>query len=431
MIESVQSKLKTRVLVFPCGSENAAEIHQALRYSLHVELIGASSVEDHGRFRFENYIGGLPNINSDDFNQVFQRLIADNGINVVFATHDTVAEYLSPHADAMGFHLVNGDIQATAVARRKSSTYELFAGSDWTPRVYPNVESVTDWPVVIKPDLGQGGQGVTKAATAAEAALAVENVAQPVITEYLPGQELTVDCFTDRHRNVIFVGPRTRERVKAGITMRSQLLEVDPAIEEIAKEINRRLVLRGPWFFQLKKDRQGQWKLLEISCRVAGAMVSQRARGVNLPLMTIQDYLGRDIKALVNPSVRLIERNISTKAEIDFEFDNVFVDLDDTLIIDGFATPQVLGFIYQMHRLKRRIVLITRHAYDIGETLARARISSLLFDEVIHITDGSAKSKFVKENSIFVDNHFPERLDVALNCGVPVFDVDALEFFIR
>jgi hypothetical protein len=44
---------RTRVLVFPCGAETATEIHQALRYSLHVELFGASSVDDHGRFRFK------------------------------------------------------------------------------------------------------------------------------------------------------------------------------------------------------------------------------------------------------------------------------------------------------------------------------------------------------------------------------------------
>ncbi|MEK7317922.1 MAG: carbamoyl-phosphate synthase large subunit, partial [Pseudomonadota bacterium] len=68
---------KLRVLVFPCGSENAAEIHQALRYSLHVELFGASSVDDHGRFRFERYVGGLPKISDAEFDSTFSRLLVE------------------------------------------------------------------------------------------------------------------------------------------------------------------------------------------------------------------------------------------------------------------------------------------------------------------------------------------------------------------
>ncbi|WP_438451101.1 ATP-grasp domain-containing protein, partial [Listeria monocytogenes] len=81
---------------------------------------------------------------------------------------------------------------------------------------------------------------------------------------------------TDRSRRLLWIGPRTRERVKAGISMRSRLLPQSPRITEIAHQINDGMPLRGPWFFQLKRDRHGAWKLLEISCRVAGTMAAQR-----------------------------------------------------------------------------------------------------------------------------------------------------------
>ncbi len=422
---------RIRTLVFPCGSENAAEIHQALRYSLHVELFGASSVEDHGRFRFEQYFGGLPNIADTGFDRAFAQLVAQLGIEVVFPTHDTVLEYLAPRASDLGVFLVNGDPRTAAVTRRKSTTYALFADAGWAPRVAPAIDAVDAWPTVVKPDRGQGGQGVTVAADRDQLVRAAATVQEPVFVEYLPGDEVTVDCFTDRRRRLLWVGPRTRERVKAGIAMRSTMFDATDDIRAIAATINGRLLLRGPWFFQLKRDRRGAWKLLEVCARVGGAMVAQRARGVNLPLLAIHDYLDRDVGVAPLAQVRRIERSIATRAELDYEYDTVVIDLDDTLVSAGTANPVIVAFLYQSVRDGKRIRLVTRHALDLEQTLRDARIAPGLFDEVIHLRDGASKAEHVPARSIFVDNHFPERADVAARAAVPVFDVDALEFFLR
>lgn len=429
--KSVHMNKKVRVLVFPCGSENAAEIHQALRYSLHVELFGASSVDDHGRFRFEHYIGDMPKISDPNFDAAFSRLVAELGIDMVFATHDTVLDYLATRADGMGVMLVNGAPESAAIARRKSATYSLFADAEWTPRVFPSVDEVTEWPIIVKPDLGQGGQGVTLVHSAAHARDVVEKTDNPILVEYLPGEEITVDCFTDRQQRLIWAAPRSRERVRAGITMRSRLLDHTPEIDAIAREINRRVRMRGPWFFQLKTDRNGRWKLLEISCRVAGTMVAQRAIGINLPLMAVQDFLGRDLLALPCPHVTLVERNIATRASFDFDYDTVFVDLDDTLILNGFAVPQTMAFLYQSIAAGKKINLITRHKFDVAQTLASARIDMGLFDRVIVLNDSESKADHITPTSIFIDNHFPERMEVAKRLSIPVLDVDRVEFFIR
>ncbi|MCM3060848.1 ATP-grasp domain-containing protein, partial [Bacillus subtilis] len=155
-----------------------------------------------------------------------------------FATHDTVHEYLSTRASRMGITLINGAAQSAAIARRKSMTYRHFADRDWVPRVYASVDDVDAWPAIVKPDLGPGGQGVTRVDDAREATEAMQRVEQPLLVEYLPGDEVTVDCFTDRSRRLLWIGPRTRERVKAGISMRSRLLPQSPRITEIAHQIN-------------------------------------------------------------------------------------------------------------------------------------------------------------------------------------------------
>jgi hypothetical protein len=419
---------RINVLVFPCGAENALEIHQALAHSVHVKLFGASSVDDHGRMMFSNYAGDLPRINADNFDDAFSALLARWNISLVFATHDTVQEYLANRIQNWNVALVNGDAQTARVSRHKSLTYALFADQPWVPHVYADSGSIHEWPVVVKPDLGQGGQHITIAESVEQVRAALKRVGAPVMVEYLPGEEITVDCFTDRNRQIVWVGPRSRERVKAGISMRCRPLDVSPQILAIASVINERLRLRGPWFFQLKKDPQDQWKLLEISCRVAGAMVTQRARGLNLPLMAVHDFMERSVSALPISGVKLIERRLATSVELSADFDSVYIDFDETVIMEGCAIPSTMAFLYRMLAKGKRLILLTRHAGDPLAALAHARVDPNLFDEIIHLQQGQKKSASIFGKSIFVDNHFPERLDVATTCAIPVFDVDALEF---
>lgn len=426
-----EDRKKCRVLVFPCGSEPAGEIHDALRYSVHVDLVGGSSIDDHGRFRFKQYLGDLPNIADDSFLAEFAGRVLANKIDLVFSTHDSVSAFLAAHAERLPCQVVNSDAETNSIARSKRRTMAFFHGESWVPEVYQSPAHVRSWPAIVKPDIGQGGQGVVRVESPEEAAAAMLKVPDPVLVEFLPGDEITIDCFTDRHGRLLHVGPRTRERVRAGISMRTRLIDGDPDIRAIAHAINRRLRFRGPWFFQLKRSVEGRWKLLEFSCRVSGAMVAQRAHGINLPLLAVLDYQGRDVAIGQGTSIRLVDRSIQTRADLDFEFDEVFIDYDDTLIIEGRVVPTVIAFVYYMVAQGKRIVLISRHAGCLSESLASMRIDRRLFDRIIHIQDGQSKADFVTARSIFVDNHYPERQEVALRLGIPVFDVDALQFLIR
>lgn len=424
---------KLNVLVFPCGSENAGEIYQALRYSVHVnQLVGASGVSDHGEFRFENYRGDLPLIDDESFDDAFLALLEECQTDIVFATHDSVAVKLALLAQRQGFYLVNGNATTAQITRYKSETYALFQDCRWVPACYHPEYPVAEWPVLIKPDCGQGGKDVQRVDDAAQLLQAIKNVPQPLVVEFLPGEEITVDCFTDRKRQLIWAGPRSRERVRAGISMRSQKQNPDDEIMEIITTINSRLVFRGPWFVQLKKDKYGKWKLLEISCRIAGTMVFQRARGINLPLMTLHDFLEHSITPLASEHITLVDRSIKTVSRIDIPVEHVFIDLDDTLIINGHAVPAVMALLYQCKAQGKSLHLITRHISDPVDTLRQSAIAESLFDQVIHLTESTDKKSFyIPEKSLFIDNYFIERQDVAKLKNVAVMDVDAVEFLLR
>lgn len=421
---------KINVLVFPCGAENALEIHNALRYSVHVNIIGASSIDDMGKHIYQNYIGNVPNIKSDNFDKSFSQIIKENNIDVVFATHDTVMEYLAKKN--FNIFLINGDEKTTQIARSKKMTYSVFSDCKWCPIVYQDYTKIKKWPVLCKPDLGQGAQGIYICNNKEELDLYINKIDIPVVVEYLPGEEITIDCFTDRNKRIIWAQPRTREKVKAGISMKSEYIRLSDDLSDIVNDINDKVNMRGPWFFQVKKDNQNNWKLLEISCRISGTMVAQRAKGINLPLMAVQDYMQRDLKTLPYSFVNNVERAIFTKCNIEIKFSKVYIDFDDTIIINGAVVPLVISFIYEMKNQKKDIILITRHEFDLYKTLKRNALSKDIFSEIIHIKDKSPKSNYIKDkDSIFVDNHFLERQEVFEKCQIPVFDVDYLEFFIR
>lgn len=172
----------------------------------------------------------------------------------MFATHDSVHKYLSEKASSFDCYLVNGNQNSSKIARSKKLTYNKFKDKNWVPKQYDGTKNIQSWPVICKPDFGQGAQGVTICQDGLQLESAMKKVEYPVIVEYLPGEELTVDCFTDRNGKLIWVGARTREQVKAGITMKSKLVDYDKDIDTIAGDINSGLTMRGPWFFQIKKD---------------------------------------------------------------------------------------------------------------------------------------------------------------------------------
>src|SRR5690606_20587249 len=116
-----------------------------------------------------------------------------------------------------------------------------------------------------------------------------------IFVEYLPGKEYTIDCFTNRHGELLFSGARERAEVKMGISFKSIEIELTKEIKLIAQRINDKLNFRGLWFFQLKEDRNGDLKLLEVSTRTAGTMGFFRHKGVNLPLFSVFDALNMDL----------------------------------------------------------------------------------------------------------------------------------------
>jgi hypothetical protein len=419
---------KKNVLIFPAGAENALEIHASLRHSVHFKVYGGSSVEDHASFAYEHYIGGMPRLSDPHFLDGLNTLIRLHQIELIFPTHDTVALFLAENRDRIAARVVTADARTALVCREKRLTFELFSGEDFCPALFEDPSEVHEFPVFVKPSVGEGGKGARRVEDRAELETALSGPHDMIACEWLPGEEYTVDCFTDRHGTLQFVGPRSRDRVRMGISFASRTAPLTEEIASIARRINAGLGFRGLWFFQLKRAASGELKLLEISTRLAGTMALYRQLGVNFSLLSAFDALDQDVGVLVNDLPAAIDRCLLSRYRIEHDFEVAYVDYDDTIVHEGRVNDLVMRFLYQCANRGIRLVLLTRHAGDLLAHMREHRIAAELFDGIHYVPQGVPKSAHVRgPKAVFIDNHFPERLEVKRATGVPVFDVDAVE----
>jgi hypothetical protein len=426
---SSQLSDKIRVLVFPCGSEVGLELHRSLNWSTHIELFGGSSVaSNHGQYVYSNYIDGLPYVGDKKFLDEINTVIKQNNIQFLIPAHDSVCLSLAENQSKLKCTLICSPVETCRICRSKSATYETFSSVLRVPKVYTDCYA-TNFPVFLKPDRGQGSKGIIIANSQSELTFFLEHSSDLLVMEYLPGDEYTIDCFTDRHGVLRFVGPRKRTRIINGISNDTEPIH-DRRLNDMARIINEKLKFRGVWFFQAKVGKDQEFYLLEIAPRVAGAMGIHRNLGANLPLLTVFDFLNLDTEITLNNHSIHMDRALINRFSSNLSYENVYIDLDDTILMRGEVNIWVVAFIYQCHNRGIKVHLLSRHSHDIVNTLYKFRLTQMF--DTINCLDGSMqKADFINEHSaIFIDDSFSERHDIARKKRIPTFDVNSIEFLL-
>ncbi|MBQ3516398.1 MAG: ATP-grasp domain-containing protein [Lachnospiraceae bacterium] len=422
---------KKNLLIFPAGTEIAFEILNALKFSKFINIYGGTSIDEHSEFVYSKLIKGFPFIGEDGFIEYLNKVISEYNIEYIYPAHDSVSMYLAEYADKINADVISAKYETVKICRSKAETYDFFRNKRFVPKIYESADAVEQYPVFVKPAVGQGSIGAKKIKNATQLENALEQDSSLVISEYLPGMEYTVDCFTDKNRQLRVTKLRDRQRIRAGISVRSKELPVDSDILEIANALNQGLEFRGAWFFQVKRNIEGEYRLMEVSPRVPGTMGLSRNMGINFPLLTLFDRWGYDIDIIDNEYEIMLDRAFYSAYKIEYEYEHVYVDYDDTLVIDGCVNTQLLTFLYQAHQKRKKIHLLTKHKGDIYADLKKMCISDLLFDEIKMIEMNDEKGNYICKNAaIFIDDSYAERRKIKDVLGIPVFDVDMVESLI-
>jgi hypothetical protein len=440
-----------RALVFPCASGVGQEIFAALEHHKDVELWGANSGSSNpGRFLFSSrYLGGAPSMQEEAACLGWLRAAVEaKQIDCIFPAYDDAQVWLKAReAQLGGARVITSAVATTEVCRSKRRTYELLAASLRCPAVYASPEAVPEaaFPVFIKPECGEGSKGCHKACSAAE--LSSLLTPEHIICEYLPGDEYTVDCFSDAAGALLFAGARRRTLTRAGISILTESVEDSSgSFRAMAAAICASLPLLGAWFFQVKHAARGELCLMEIAPRIPGAMAMHRALGINFPLLSLYAHMGKPT-AVLAPTLRSVAcckiyaNHFSfAAAGASAQLAALYVDLDDTLLLPAghallsggstappAANPAVAALLYEARAAGLPVHLITRHKGEVQQTLDSACIHASLFSSIFHLKAGEAKSSCILQRpAALLDDSFRERAD-ASSAGVLAFDVDSLD----
>ncbi len=113
-----------------------------------------------------------------------------------------------------------------------------------------------------------------------------------IISEYLPGDEYTVDVLRTKINTIVI--PRKRDLIRSGITFAGTTIE-NKSIIKYTKTLSENLDLENCFGFQFKLSEDLTPKILECNPRVQGTMVMATIAGANIIYGAVKNALGENL----------------------------------------------------------------------------------------------------------------------------------------
>ena len=336
----------------------------------------------------------------------------------------------------MGCKVVSSPVETAKICLSKSKTYKVLENAVKVPKTFSAEElakSNGPFPVFAKPDIGYGSRGAKKIESAEDLKAHLESFPSCIFSEYLPGREYTVDCFSLHNGELLFAAARERCRIMNGISVNTKPVTESPEqFTGFAKKINQAIKFQGAWFFQVKQDVNGELTLLEVASRFGGSSSLFRAQGINFALMSLFDAFDIPVSILRNTYDVSMDRALDNKYKLNLSYSEVFVDFDDCIYLEKqFVNDALMAFLYRCVNKNIKVTLLSRHddikLGKLDDLLDKLRIRQI-FDRIIHLDPSQKKVDFIDNtNAIFIDDSFAERKAVADKFNIPVFSLDMIE----
>ncbi len=148
------------------------------------------------------------------------------------------------------------------------------------PRVFDPEELSGNlpFPVFVKPRAGRGSAHTHKACDRSELDFVLARVPEPLVQEYLPGREYTIDTLSTLDGRFLYASIRERLATDSGISVKGRTLEW-PALEELARRVVEGLGIIGPCCLQGILDHEGKIRFTDCNPRLGGGTVLSVAAG--------------------------------------------------------------------------------------------------------------------------------------------------------
>ena len=325
-----------KILLTAIGAPGAVNIIQALRSNGErlIWLIGTDINPLPSGKAFVDSFHVIPRGSSEGFVQAISEVCSKEKPDVLIPLATEELLPLARNKDLIesqtGTKVCIGSKESIEIANDKRSLFEFLSNKVPVPDFIPfdsplgfqNACAILGQPFCIKPAFAHGSRGmriIENQSDTTEMFLnskpenasisfaetfrlirGVSNLPSMLAMEYLPGREYSVDMLCENGTARIVV-VRLREEIRSGISFRSVVVE-GKEIETIARQVCEALEFDGPMGLQLKEDKEGKPKVIEVNPRLHGSCVLSVAAGANIPYLAIKQCLGESFET---PTIRI------------------------------------------------------------------------------------------------------------------------------
>lgn len=319
----------TRVLITGAGAPGAAGIIECLSKSKQLDIWCCDANADaSGKHLLKNFFK-IPAASDKNFVSELFKKAKLHKIDVILplVTRELLLFARNKKKfEAIGIKVICSDENALEIANNKALLYQFLLSKNILVPDFVVVNSVSEFQravkklgypakkITFKPAVSNGSRGFRVIDDKANKAhllwnekpnntyitykeindiLRQEMPDDLLVSEYLPGEEYSVDCLAN-HGQCLLAIPRLRSKILNGISVGGEFVN-NKEIVAYSRQIIEAIGLHGNIGIQVKRAADGRFKILEINPRVQGTIVTNLAAGANLPLMAVQQELGKKI----------------------------------------------------------------------------------------------------------------------------------------
>lgn len=218
----------------------------------------------------------LPKISEKNYIEYLIDVCKSENISLLVPTIDTDLLLLAENKQLIekntNTKVLISDKEVVRICRDKVLTQKFLEENGFgVPKMYTYDDlknGKINFPMFIKPRSGSSSKNTFKINNREELELYRNIVEDPIIQDYLDGEEYTVDVFLDFNGKVITIAPRLRIAVRGGEISKGKIVKDWEIIENVRRLMNK-LKPIGQVTVQLKKTKNGI-EYIEINPRFGG-----------------------------------------------------------------------------------------------------------------------------------------------------------------
>lgn len=224
-------------------------------------------------FADKHYI--VPKISEPNYINSIIKICKNENVALVVPTIDTdlllLSERKAEIESITEAKVLISDYDVVSICRDKVKTQRFLEDNGFkVPRLYSEEELEQDlkYPLFIKPRSGSSSIDTHKVHNKQELDAYLAIVKDPLVQDFMEGEEYTVDVFLDFNSNVVTIVPRLRVATRSGEIAKGKIVKDREIIDDVQRLMN---VLKpiGHITVQLMKTKKGI-EYIEINPRFGG-----------------------------------------------------------------------------------------------------------------------------------------------------------------